>query len=123
MSSFADNLKGSCSLLNIEPMIPGLPRGVPFIELGRSGEWMVWHGLAMIAMRVIIVWLFVNNGQSVFIAALFHSMSNIPYGILPNYGSYYDPFLTFLILAIAVEMIVSRWDRTKLARLSRSGNA
>lgn len=82
---------------------------VPFVEMGRSGDWIVWHSLCMVAMRVVIVWLFVNTGQSVFIAVLFHTMSNIPYGILPNYGAYYDPMVSFLILAMAAAIIVALW--------------
>jgi hypothetical protein len=84
--------------------------------MGRSGDWIIWHCLSMIAMRVIIVWLFVNTGQSVFIAVLFHTMSNIPWGILSNYESYYDPFVTFLILAVVCGVIVAIWGPATLAR-------
>ena len=92
---------------------------IPFVEMGRSGEWIVWHGLAIVAMRVIIVWLFVNTGQSLIIAVLFHTMSNMPYGVLSNYGSYYDPFVTFLILAVVVAMIIAVWPRVNLGRITR----
>ena len=84
---------------------------IPFAEMGRSGGWIAWHSLAMIAMRVIIVWLFANTGQSVLIAVLFHTMSNMPYGVLANYGSYYDPLVTALILTIVAAVIVALWGR------------
>lgn len=59
----------------------------------------------MIAMRVIIGWLFVNSAQSVFVAVLFRTMSNMPYGLVSNHGSHCCPFVTFLILAIIVAAI------------------
>ena len=55
---------------------------------------------------------FCEHRPSVFIAVLFHTMSNIPYGIVPNYGSYYDPMVTFLILVIAAGTIVVLWGST-----------
>ena len=91
---------------------------IPFVELGRSGDWIVWHCLGMVAMRVIIVWLLVNAGQSVFVAVLFHTMSNMPYGVLSNYGSYYYPFVTVAILTILVTVIVAFWGRATLARFT-----
>jgi len=90
---------------------------IPFAEMGRSGDWIVWHCLSTVAMRVIIVWLFVNTGQSVFVAVLFHTMSNMPYGVLSNYGSYYDPLVAFLILVTVVGMIAVLWESRSLSRL------
>jgi membrane protease YdiL (CAAX protease family) len=90
---------------------------IPFAQMGRSGDWIVWHCLSTVAMRVIIVWLFVNTGQAVLVAVLFHTMSNMPYGILSNYGSYYDPLVAFLILATVVGMIAILWEPASLSRL------
>ena len=46
-------------------VIWGLWHVIPFIEMGRSVDWTLWQCLGAIAMRVIIVWLFANAGQSV----------------------------------------------------------
>ena len=89
---------------------------IPFVQLGRSADWILWHGLSIIALRVIIVWLFVNTGQSVFIAVLFHTMSNIPWGVVTNYGSYYDPFITFLLLTLVAGLVVVFWGPATLGR-------
>ena len=64
---------------------------IPYAQMGRSGDWIIWQCLGAIAMRVIIVWLLVNTGQSLFFAALFHTMINTPWGLFPNFGSYFDP--------------------------------
>jgi uncharacterized protein len=89
---------------------------IPFVQMGRGADWIVWHGLSLVAMRVIVVWLFLNAGQSVFIAVLFHTMSNMPWGVIANYGSYYDPFMTFVLLTLAAGAIVACWGSTTLAR-------
>ena len=83
---------------------------IPYIQMGRGGDWIIWQCLCTIALRVIIVWLFANAGHSVFIAVLFHTTINIPWGLFPNYGSYYDPFIMFVILALVAAILVALWS-------------
>ncbi len=89
---------------------------IPYAQMGRSGAWIVWQCLFTIALRVIIVWLFVNAGQSVFIAVLFHLTINIVWGLVPTYGSTYDPFVMFLILAPIAGIVVMVWGPSRLER-------
>ena len=96
---------------------------IPFVQLGRSAEWIVWHSLSAVAMRVVIVWLFENTRQSVFVAVLFHTMINLSWVLFPVSGSFYDPFVTFVILAITVSSIIVVWGPDTLARSRRSPRA
>lgn len=89
---------------------------VPFVQLGRSVDWIFWHSLSAIALRVIIVWLFENTGGRVSVAVLFHAMINLSWALFPVSGSYYDPFVTFVILALAVGFIIFLWTPASLAR-------
>lgn len=89
---------------------------IPYAQMGRSGDWIIWQCLGAIVMRVIIVWLFVNNGQSLFIAALFHTMINIPWGLFPSFGSYFDPFVMCVILSLLAGIIIALWGPATLAR-------
>ncbi len=89
---------------------------IPYAQMGRGGEWIFWQCLSTIALRIILVWLFMNAGQSVFVAVLFHTMINIAWGLFPNYGSSYDPFVMFVILALVVGIIVALWDPATLVR-------
>ena len=82
---------------------------IPFFQIGRSADWILWHGLSIVAFRVIIVWLFVNTGQSVFIAVLFHMTINLPWSVIANYGAFYDPFITFVILLLVTGLIIAFW--------------
>ena len=82
---------------------------VPFVQMGRSADWIVWHCLSTVALRVIIVWLFVNTHGSVFIAILFHTMVNLAWALFPDHGSHYDPFIAFLILMLVSGLIIACW--------------
>lgn len=89
---------------------------IPFAQLGRSGDWIFWHSLSAVALRIIIVWLFANTRGSVLVAVLFHTMINVSFALFPNSGSYYDPFVTFMILAFAAGTIIVLWGSETLAR-------
>ena len=93
---------------------------IPYVQLGRSADWIVWQCLGTIALRVIIVWLFVNTGQSVFVAVLFHTMLNMPWGLIRNYKSFYDPQAMFVIFALVAGIVAALWGPSTLARFRRT---
>ena len=78
---------------------------IPYAQLGYDTPWIVWQCLCTVALRIIIVWLYENTNQSVFIAVLFHAMLNLSWVLFPTSSSYFHPFVTFLILAVAVGLI------------------
>ncbi len=82
---------------------------IPFAQLGRTPEWILWHSLSAVALRIIIVWLFENTGGTVLVAVVFHAMINLSWALFPISGSYYDPLVTFVILSLAVLSIVAFW--------------
>jgi membrane protease YdiL (CAAX protease family) len=80
----------------------------PLIQADRSAAWIAWWSLGSIALRVIIVWLY-NNGKSVFAASLFHMTINLTWQLFPTNGSYYDPFITsVIIVGVAAVMVTVR---------------
>jgi uncharacterized protein len=84
--------------------------------MGRSIDWIIWQCLGAIAQRVIIIWLFENAGQSVFIAVLFHLTINMPWGVFANCESYFDPFVLFGLQALVALIVVALWGPSTLAR-------
>ena len=88
---------------------------IPFVQLGRSADWIFWHSLSAVALRIVIVWQIENTGKSIFIAVLFHTMINVSWALFPIAGSYYDPFVTFSILVPASGLIVVLWGAPTLA--------
>jgi len=81
---------------------------IPLTQAHRSVEWIAWWSLGTISYRVIMTWLYVNSGRSLFGAALFHATINLSWQLFPNQGSHYDPrifgLITF-VLAIALYAI------------------
>lgn len=84
----------------------------------RSLAWVAWWTIGTVALRVIIVWLYNNGGRSVLIAALFHTTVNVTWLLFPIRGSYYDPRVTGLILALVAAIAVVGWGSRTLARYS-----
>lgn len=82
---------------------------IPFIQMGRTPEWILWHSLSAIALRIIIVWLFESTGMSILVAVAFHTMINLSLALFPVAGSFYDPFVTFVIVGIASIVVAMFW--------------
>lgn len=118
-------LKDRASALNaalVLGVVWALWHVIPFALMGRSGDWIIWQCLNIILMRVIIVWLFVNTGESVFIAVLFHAMSNLVWGAIPAFESTYDPFALVLVLLPVTVGIVVLWGPATLSRFRYGSN-
>jgi membrane protease YdiL (CAAX protease family) len=73
---------------------------IPLTQAHRSVEWIAWWSLGTISYRLIMTWLYVNSGKSLFGAAVFHAMINLCWQLFPNNGSHYDPRI-FGIIAFA----------------------
>ena len=74
--------------------------------MGGDAGWIFWHSLVIVLMRIIIVWLFLNTGQSILIAVLFHVMSNSGWGVFANPDPFYDPLFMCAVLLVAVAVIL-----------------
>ena len=69
---------------------------VPLVQGHRSRAWIAWWSLATVALRVLLVWLYNNTGQSVFAATLYHAISNVSTVLFIDY---FNPLITGLIVA------------------------
>ena len=78
---------------------------VALAEAHRSVAWIAWWSLGTVAARVVIVWLYNNTGRSVFAAALFHTTLNVGWQMFPINGSYWDPRLNGLIMALVAATV------------------
>lgn len=82
---------------------------IPLVQAHRSADWIAWWSLGTLALRVIMVWLYVYAGRSVFAAALFHATINLCWQLFPVNGSYYDPRIFGLItLGFAVVFLAGQ---------------
>jgi membrane protease YdiL (CAAX protease family) len=88
---------------------------IPFYQVHPDLGWVFWQSAGLITLRLIIVWLY-NNTGSVFSAILFHSMINVSNFAFPNYGSHYDPAVSFFIQGAVAIVIVFLWGAETLAQ-------
>jgi membrane protease YdiL (CAAX protease family) len=89
---------------------------IGLVQAHRAPMWIAEWTLGTLALRVIIVWLYNNSGRSVLVAALFHTTINVTWQLFPVNGSYYDPGVTGLILAVVAAIAVAGWGPRTLAR-------
>ena len=89
---------------------------VALVQAHRPAEWIAWWSLGTVAARVIIVWLYNNTGRSILVATLFHMMIDVTWQLFPIQGSFYDPRVTSIVLAVAAAVIVVVWGPKTLTR-------
>ncbi len=89
---------------------------IGLIQAHRSITWIIWWSLGTIVMRMILVWIYNNTGKSVFATALFHMTINVTWQLFPINGSYYDPCITSLILALITIIIIVFYNPQSFAR-------
>lgn len=72
--------------------------------------WIVGQCINLVVTRVLIVWIFVKAGKSLFAAILFHAMINVCQMIHPFYSSPLAPIIAdvFTIVVIAAFAYFSR---------------
>ncbi len=91
---------------------------IPLWQAQRSPEFIAWWSLGTLSSRVIMVWLYNHTGRSVFVTAVFHAMINLTWQLYPLNGSFYDPRVDSLILAVAAVVVVIVWGPRALTRRS-----
>jgi len=93
---------------------------VTFVQSGYSASWIVWQSIKTVAMRIVIVWIYNKSGKSVFAANLYHTTDNLCWSLFPNYGSYYNPFVTGMLTCLAAAILMFGWRKRALARFQHA---
>lgn len=89
---------------------------VPWLQANHDLPWIAWQSLFTVVSRVLIFWLYNNAGHSVFVAALFHTSSNVSVFLFPDYGSHYNPALAAAILGVIAVAVMFLWTPGRLDR-------
>lgn len=79
-------------------------------QVHRSVEWIAWWSLGTISYRMIMTWLYVHDGKSLFGAALFHTMINFCWQTFPNNGSHYNPKI-FSLITFVIALVLFAGER------------
>ncbi|HTV55127.1 MAG TPA: CPBP family intramembrane glutamic endopeptidase [Terriglobia bacterium] len=88
---------------------------VPLVQAHRSLGWITWWCFGTVAARILIVWLYNNTGRSILPVSLFHAMGNVVWQLFPIRGSYFDPRVNAVIIALAAVVVVVVWSPQTLA--------
>jgi hypothetical protein len=89
---------------------------LPLVQADRSFVWIAWWFLGTVALRVLIVWLYVNAGRSVVVAVIVHAFVNVGMVLLPDYTTHVAPVALFGCLSALSALVVTvLWGPT-LAR-------
>lgn len=95
----------------------GIWHSIPYLQADNAPSWVFWQVMSTIGNRVLTIWLYNNTAKSIFTASVFHAMYNISFLVLfPIYGSYYNPFITTILDAVLVVIVVGLWGARTLAR-------
>jgi uncharacterized protein len=89
----------------------------PWPQAHNTPIWVSGQCVTTVVLRVLIVWLYNNAGKSVFASIAFHAMVNVSELVLfPIYGSYFDPVIAFIIMAVTTAIVIFLWGPKTLAR-------
>jgi uncharacterized protein len=72
---------------------------VPFGQAGHGVAWIVGQCLFTVALRLVLVQLYVAAGRCLVVPVLAHAGYNLAWAVFPVAGSYYDPGLAAVITA------------------------
>jgi uncharacterized protein len=89
------------------------------IQRGDTAKWIAFGFLGSVGLRILIVWLYNNTGESVFAAILFHVMANVGKTVFPDGVSYYDPAVGYSIIAITAVIVTVLWGPRTLTGYSK----
>lgn len=95
---------------------------VPLLQAGRAVDWIVWWGIATVALRVLITWIFNSTSRTILAAALFHASENAGWQSFPVRGSHYDPAVHAIVLWIVCAAVVASFGWKTLARTPQSND-
>ncbi len=90
---------------------------VPLIIDGHPPAWIAWHLAHMVPYRVLLAWVYINTGRSMFAVVAFHAASNIGEVVWPFAGGKgYDPFVTAVLVTVAAAVAALTGGPWRLVR-------
>ena len=86
-----------------------------------SSEWIAWHAIYIVLLRVLFVWIYNNSGRSLFSMALCHWTFGLFWSFWPQDNlqkavPFYNPHITAAAALLYVLVVVYAWGPATLAR-------
>ena len=90
------------------------------IQQGHNLTWIAWATLGTVGVRVLIVWIYNNTGNSLFACILFHPLLNIGRPLFPADSTHNPlvdyPAIHYSVLAIVAILVVLLWGSKVITR-------
>ena len=93
-----------------------------YILAGHDPARVIWQVISLIAIRILIVFLFNNTGKSVFAAILFHTLYNLCTILITSFYTAAGHQLISILILISAILVIILWDTNTLtqSRFSKS---
>ncbi|MEU8226274.1 CPBP family intramembrane glutamic endopeptidase [Kribbella sp. NPDC048915] len=91
---------------------------VPLMQAGRAATWILAWTVGSVALRVLIVWIYLDGGRTVLLPAVMHTMVNVSESVYPDMTS--PGSMTAVAAGFSVAAVPAA---RRLARLGASGRA
>ena len=85
---------------------------VPLLQVNRPAPWIAWWTLGTVAMRLILVGIYLQGGQIVWAPSLFHAADSICWQAQQTLGVAFDPRIhgiAMTAMAVAMWALVRDW--------------
>jgi membrane protease YdiL (CAAX protease family) len=92
-----------------------------YVFAGLDPLWIAGQLISLIGIRTLIVWIYNNNGKSVFAAILFHAVYNVCTIMITSFYTSLGHLFTSIFIIITAAIVVFLWGPETLAqyRLSK----
>jgi len=80
---------------------------IPFSQVHPSISWILGQCLFIVAFRIVIAWIYIASGHSLFAAVVCHASYNTAWQLFPNQASGYDPWIAAALTWVVAGAIVA----------------
>jgi uncharacterized protein len=72
----------------------------------RPPAWIAWWSVGALSARIIMVWLYDRTAEAYLVWVVFHPVSNVCWQLFPVQGSFLDPRVNALVLALVAAVVI-----------------
>ena len=87
-----------------------------YILAGQEPLWIAGQFISLIAIRILIVWIFNNTQKSVFAAILFHAVYNVCTITITSFYTGTGHLITSILILITTIAVILLWDADTLTK-------
>jgi len=85
-----------------------------YILAGQDPLWVAGQIISLLAIRILIVWIYNNTGKSVFAAILFHAVYNVCTITITSFYTATGHLITSILIIITTITVILLWDADTL---------